>query len=43
MKEAGKKSERKMLNDSKQLLFSEITLASGYDKNQIEDLIKDHF
>lgn len=35
--------ERKMLNDSKQLFISEITLASGRDKSEIENLIKGYF
>lgn len=35
--------ERKMLNDSKQLFVSEITMATSYDRVQVEDLIKHHF
>lgn len=35
--------ERKMLNDSKQLFISEITLSSGRDKSEIENLIKGYF
>jgi CarD family transcriptional regulator len=35
--------ERKMLNDSKQLFVSEISLSSGRDRTEVEDLIKGYF
>lgn len=35
--------ERKMLNDSKHLFVSEITMATSYNKGEVEDLIKHHF
>lgn len=35
--------ERKMLNESKQLFVSEISLASGRDRNEVENLIKGYF
>lgn len=35
--------ERKMLNDSKYLFISEISMASGNERNHVEDLIKHHF
>jgi len=35
--------ERKMLNDSKQLFVSEISLASGREKLEVENIIKGYF
>ena len=35
--------ERKMLNDSKQLFVSEISLSSGRGKTEVENLIKGYF
>jgi CarD family transcriptional regulator len=35
--------ERKMLNESKQLFVSEISLSSGRDRNEVENLIKGYF
>lgn len=35
--------ERKMLNDSKQLFVSEISLSSGREKNEVENIIKGYF
>lgn len=35
--------ERKMLNESKHLFVSEISLASGRERSEVEDLIKGYF
>ncbi len=35
--------ERKMLNDSRHLFVSEITMAGGYERVEVENLIKHHF